>query len=119
MVLCWRGSSRWDIVLVLVLVLVLDPIGNALHQPYLFDYENDDEDEKQSNRHFRRLPLKSLLSNCLEEDIFSERSLGRSIVPYGPWIAFGMRIYEQSVSFVRPNPKFRAKLAIIWGNEHF
>jgi hypothetical protein len=25
-----------------------------------------------------------------------------------------MGIYEKSVSFVRPNPKFRAKLAIIW-----
>jgi hypothetical protein len=35
------------------------------------------------------------------------------------WTAFGMRIYEKSVSFVRPNPKFGAKLAIIWGNEHF
>jgi hypothetical protein len=31
-----------------------------------------------------------------------------------PWTAFGMRIYEKSVSFVRPNPKFGAKLAIIW-----
>jgi hypothetical protein len=30
-----------------------------------------------------------------------------------------MRIYEKSVSFVRPNPKFAAKLAIIWQNEHF
>jgi len=30
-----------------------------------------------------------------------------------------MRIYEKSVSFVRPNPKFGAKLAIIWENEHF
>jgi hypothetical protein len=29
-----------------------------------------------------------------------------------------MRIYEKSVSFVRPNPKFGAKLAIIWQNEH-
>jgi hypothetical protein len=27
--------------------------------------------------------------------------------------------YEKSVSFVRPNPKFGAELAIIWGNEHF
>ena len=25
-----------------------------------------------------------------------------------------MRIYEKSVSFVRPNPKFGAKLAITW-----
>jgi hypothetical protein len=25
------------------------------------------------------------------------------------WTAFGMRIYEKSVSFVRPNPKFGAK----------
>jgi len=30
-----------------------------------------------------------------------------------------MRVYEKSVSFVRPNPKFGAKLAIILGNEHF
>jgi len=28
-------------------------------------------------------------------------------------------IYEKSVSFVRPNPKFGAKLAITWENEHF
>jgi hypothetical protein len=28
-----------------------------------------------------------------------------------------MRIYEKSVSFVRANQKFGAKLAIIWGNE--
>jgi hypothetical protein len=33
-----------------------------------------------------------------------------------PWTAFGMRIYEKSVSFVRPNPKFGAKF---WENEHF
>ncbi len=36
-----------------------------------------------------------------------------------PQTAFGMRIYEKSVSFVRPNPKFGAKLAITWENEHF
>ena len=30
-----------------------------------------------------------------------------------------MRIYEKSVCFVRPNPKFEAKLTIIWENEHF
>ena len=36
-----------------------------------------------------------------------------------PRTAFGMRIYEKSVSFVRPNPKFEAKLAIILENEHF
>jgi len=29
-----------------------------------------------------------------------------------------MRIYEKSVSFVRPNPKFEAKLANTWKNEH-
>jgi len=29
-----------------------------------------------------------------------------------------MRIYEKSVSFVRPNLKFEAKLAITWENEH-
>jgi hypothetical protein len=33
--------------------------------------------------------------------------------------AFGMHIYEKSVSFVRANPKFGAKLAIIWETEHF
>jgi hypothetical protein len=31
---------------------------------------------------------------------------------------FEMRIYEKSVSFVRHNPKFRDKLAIIWENVH-
>jgi hypothetical protein len=36
-----------------------------------------------------------------------------------PWTVFGMRIYEQSDSFVRPNPKFGAKLAEIWENERF
>jgi len=30
-----------------------------------------------------------------------------------------MRIYEKSVSFVKPNPKFGAKLAITWKNERF
>jgi hypothetical protein len=35
------------------------------------------------------------------------------------WTAFGMRIYGKSVSFVRANPKFGAKLAIIWVSEHF
>jgi hypothetical protein len=35
------------------------------------------------------------------------------------WTAFGMRIYEKSVSFVRPDPRIGGKLAIIWGNEHF
>jgi hypothetical protein len=28
-------------------------------------------------------------------------------------------IYEKSVSFIRPNPKFGAKLAVIIKNEHF
>ena len=36
-----------------------------------------------------------------------------------PWPAFGMRIYEISVNFVRPDPKFGAKLSINWENEHF
>jgi hypothetical protein len=36
-----------------------------------------------------------------------------------PWSAFGICIYEKSVSFFRPNPKFGAKLAIILENEHF
>jgi len=71
MVLCRRDSSRWDI--------VLDPFGNGLHQIYFFDYENEDDDEKQSNRHFRLLPLESLISNCLEEAIFSECGLGKSL----------------------------------------
>jgi len=82
MVLCWRDSSRWDIVL--VLVLVLDPFGNGLHQLYFFDYENEDDDEKQSNRHFRRLPLESLLSNCPEWATFSKSSLGKSLGPHIP-----------------------------------
>jgi hypothetical protein len=30
-----------------------------------------------------------------------------------------MRIYEKSACFVRANPKFGAKLAILWENEHF
>jgi hypothetical protein len=30
-----------------------------------------------------------------------------------------MRIYEQSVNFVGPNPKFGVKLSIILENEHF
>ncbi len=34
------------------------------------------------------------------------------------WTAFGVRIYEKSVGFVRPNPKIGAKLTIIWENEH-
>jgi hypothetical protein len=36
-----------------------------------------------------------------------------------PWTGFRMFIYMKSVSFVRANPKFGAKLAIIWQNEHF
>ena len=35
-----------------------------------------------------------------------------------PRTAFGMCIYEKIVSFVSPNPKFEAKLAITWENEH-
>jgi hypothetical protein len=35
-----------------------------------------------------------------------------------PWTAFGMRICEKSVSFVRANRKFETKLAIIWENGH-
>jgi len=30
-----------------------------------------------------------------------------------------MRIYEKSISFVRPNPRFEAKSAIILENQHF
>ena len=33
------------LVVVLVLVLVLDPFGNGLHQLNFFDYENEDDDE--------------------------------------------------------------------------
>jgi len=29
-----------------------------------------------------------------------------------------MRIYEKSVIFVSPNPKFEAQFAITWENEH-
>ena len=60
-----RHTSRWYVVL--VLVLVLDPIGTGLHQLYFFDYENedDDEDEKHSYRHFRAAPL--LQSTDFEE----------------------------------------------------
>jgi len=36
-----------------------------------------------------------------------------------PWTAFGKRVYEKIVGFVRPNPKFGAKLAIIWENKRF
>jgi hypothetical protein len=36
-----------------------------------------------------------------------------------PRTASGMRIYEKSVSFIRPNPRFGAKLAIILEDEHF
>jgi hypothetical protein len=36
-----------------------------------------------------------------------------------PWTAFGMRIYEKGVNFVRLDPEFGAKLAVIWENEHF
>ncbi len=74
----------WDVdlllVVVLVLVLVLDPIGNGLHQLFFFDYENedDDEDDKQSTRH---LPRMFLLPNGLAGATFSERSLGKSLVP--------------------------------------
>ncbi len=31
------------------------------------------------------------------------------------WDAF----LREKVNFIRPNPEFRAKLAIIWENEHF
>jgi NADH:ubiquinone oxidoreductase subunit 4 (subunit M) len=40
-------------------------------------------------------------------------------VPFLSWTAFGILIYEKSVSFIRPNPKFGAKLAIIWQNKPF
>ncbi|OEU78647.1 MAG: hypothetical protein BA872_08860 [Desulfobacterales bacterium C00003060] len=32
---------------------------------------------------------------------------------FRPGTSFGMRIYEKSVNFVKPNPKFGAKLTII------
>ena len=38
---------------------------------------------------------------------------------YRPWTAYRMRNYEKRVSFDNPNPKYGAKLAIIWENEHF
>jgi hypothetical protein len=68
----------------IVLALVLDSFGNGLQQLNFFDYENedDDKDEKQSNRYFfRRLPLEFSLSNCPEGATFSERSLGKNLVP--------------------------------------
>jgi hypothetical protein len=36
---------------------------------------------KQSSRHFKRLPLESLLSNCLEEATFPKHGLGKILVP--------------------------------------
>ena len=76
MVLCWRDTTRWHVVL--VVVLVLDPLVSVLHPN--FDYEDDDEDEKLSTGHFRHSPLMSLHSNCPAGAIFSERSLGKSLV---------------------------------------
>jgi hypothetical protein len=35
-----------------------------------------------------------------------------------PGLHLGFAIYEKSVSFVSPNPKLEAKLAITWENEH-
>ena len=67
MVLCWRDSSHWDI----VLVLVLDLFGNGLCQLYFFDYEDDDEDEQQSNQHFRRFLLGSLPQTAPKGLLFS------------------------------------------------
>jgi len=32
---------------------------------------------------------------------------------YRPWTAFGMRIYEQSVNFVGPNPKLGAVSTVV------
>jgi hypothetical protein len=34
-------------------------------------------------------------------------------VPFSSLTAFEMHIYEKSVSFFRPNPKFRTKLVIL------
>ena len=53
-------------------------------QTLFFDYENedDDEDEKQSTRHFRHLPLESLPSNCPAGAAFAGRSLGKNLGPY-------------------------------------
>ncbi|MGB9440347.1 MAG: hypothetical protein WCB15_20545, partial [Desulfobacterales bacterium] len=45
--------------------------------------------------------------------VLGSRSHSRS------WTAFGMRIYEKIVSFVRPNPKFGANLEINWEKEYF
>ena len=77
-----RGGAKycWDVFLVLLLVLVLDPFGTGLHQLYFFDYENDDEDEEQFICYFRYLSLMSLHSNCPAGAPFSERSLGKSLV---------------------------------------
>jgi hypothetical protein len=51
----------------------------------------------------------------LVETLSRRKAFRGSKVPH-PWTAFGMRIYEKSVSLERPNPKFGANLAIIWGN---
>ncbi len=52
-------------------------------QTLFLDYENedDDEDEKQSTEHLGHLPLIALHSNCPTGATFSERSLGKSLVP--------------------------------------
>jgi hypothetical protein len=43
-----------------------------------------------------------------------EKTIGVHGFNSRPWTALGMRIYEKSVSFVRPNPKFGDKLVIVW-----
>ncbi len=56
-------------------------------------------------------------SGLAESDMRGSRFRG-SRFHSRPWTAFGMRIYEKSVGFVRPNPKFGAKLAIIWESKN-
>ena len=45
-----------------------------------FEYEN--EDEKQSNRHIRHLPIESLPSTSSAGATFSDRSLGKSLASF-------------------------------------
>jgi len=57
--------------------------------------------------------------NCLHRNRSEVHRFRGSRFHSCPQTAFGMRIYEKSVSFVRPNPRFGAKLAITWGNGYF
>jgi hypothetical protein len=112
MVLCWRDTNRWHVVLVVVLVLVLDPLVSVLHPN--FDCEDDDEDEKLSTEHFRHSTFVSLHSNCPAGATFFERSLGKSLVPiYLNHIMFAHDLCYSRIEYLRNfidlNRKDRAK----------